>query len=52
MEEGTFILLARDYIPGFTLHHSVLINWQEESGLAKKVTVLELLVPLDELAIL
>jgi hypothetical protein len=51
-EEGTFILLARDHIQGFISHQLMLINVQESSGLAERVTILELLVPLDELEIL
>jgi hypothetical protein len=50
--EGTFILLARDHIQGFILHQLMLINMQESSGLAERATVLELLIPLDELEVL
>jgi ABC-type uncharacterized transport system YnjBCD permease subunit len=52
LTEGTFILLARDHIQGFILHQLMLINIQESSGLAERVTVMELLVPLDELEVL
>jgi hypothetical protein len=49
---GTFILLARDHLQGFILHQLMLINMQEPSGLAERATVLELLIPLDELELL
>lgn len=52
LTEGTFILLARDHIQGFILHQLMLINIQESSGLAERVTMMELLVPLDELEVL
>lgn len=50
--EGTFILIARDHAQGFILHHLMLIKTQDQSGVAERVTVLELLVPLDELDVL
>lgn len=50
-EEGTFVLLARDHIQGFINHHLMLIAFGD-NGLAGRVTVLELLVPLDKLDVL
>jgi hypothetical protein len=50
--EATFILLARDHIQGLILHQLMLVNIQESSGLAERVTVMELLVPLDQLEVL
>ncbi|KAN0099764.1 Heterokaryon incompatibility protein (HET) domain containing protein [Hyaloscypha variabilis] len=52
LTEGTFILIARDHIQGFILHQLMLIKIQESTGLAERVTVMELLVPLDELEVL
>jgi hypothetical protein len=51
-EEGIFILIARDYIQGFILHHLMLIKMQKQGGMAERATVLELLVPLESLNIL
>ncbi|KAL9086665.1 MAG: hypothetical protein Q9165_006984 [Trypethelium subeluteriae] len=48
----SLMLIARDHVRGFILHHLMLINVQEHSGIAERATVLELLVPLDELDIL
>ncbi|KAL9069292.1 MAG: hypothetical protein Q9157_006210 [Trypethelium eluteriae] len=48
----TLMLVARDHVQGFILHHLMLIKIQEHSGIAERATVLELLVPLDELDIL
>jgi hypothetical protein len=52
MKTGTFVLWARDHIQGFILHQLMLINVIEERSVAERVTVLELLVPLDALHIL
>ena len=51
-EEWTYILVARDHVQGFILHHLMLIKMQKQSGIAERATVLELLVPLDDLEIL
>lgn len=51
-EELTFILIARDHVQGFILHHLMLIDMRKQSGIAERATVLELLVPLDDLHIL
>ncbi|KAL8686782.1 MAG: hypothetical protein Q9218_006869 [Villophora microphyllina] len=51
-EESTFILLARDHVQGFILHQLMLVDLQHSSDLAERVTILELLVPLDKLDIL
>ena len=50
--EGTFILLARDHLEGYISHYLMAITIQESTGLAERATVLELLIPLDELEIL
>ena len=48
----TLILVARDHIQGFILHHLMLVKIQRQDGIAERATVLELLVPLDELDVL
>ena len=48
----TLMLIARDHIQGFILHHLMLIKMQDQSGIAERATVLELLIPLDELDVL
>ncbi|KIN02953.1 hypothetical protein OIDMADRAFT_27430 [Oidiodendron maius Zn] len=50
--EGTFILLARDHLEGYISHSLMAITVQESTGLAERATILELLIPLDELEIL
>lgn len=52
LEGATFILIARDYLQGFVIHHLMLIKIQEGGGVAERATVLELLVPVDDLDIL
>ena len=52
-QQQTFILLARDHIQGFILHKLMWLNIIDESlGIAERATMLELLVPLDELEVL
>jgi len=51
-EEETFILIARDHAHGFVSHHLMLVKTQEQNGIAQRATVLQLLVPLDDLDIL
>jgi hypothetical protein len=50
--ERSFMLLARDHVQGFILHHLMLLRIDESSGVAERETVLELLVPIDHLDIL
>ena len=40
-EEWTCILVARDHVQGFILHHLMLIKMQKQSGIAERATVLE-----------
>ena len=51
-EEWTSISIARDQVQGFYLHHLMLISIQKQTGIAERATVLELLVPLDNLDLL
>jgi hypothetical protein len=51
-DEWIFILIARDYAEGFILHHLMLIGMRNQRSIAERATVLELLVPLDNLEIL
>ena len=48
----SFILIARDHAKGFIAHHLLLFYCSDHRGIVKRGTVLELLVPLDELDIL
>lgn len=50
--QRTFILLARDHIQGFIIHKLMVIHWKEQKTVAERQTVLELLVPLDDLDVL
>jgi hypothetical protein len=51
-KEWTCILLARDHLQGFILHHLMFINLDDDTGIAERCTVFELLVPLNDLDIL
>ncbi|KIW14315.1 hypothetical protein PV08_07097 [Exophiala spinifera] len=51
-EKQTFMLLARDHLEGFILHKLMLLKMGTSSIVAERATVLELLVPLDELDVL
>lgn len=50
--EWTCIVIARDHIQAFILHQLLLIKMQKGTGIAERATVLELLVPLENLDIL
>lgn len=51
-EEWTCMLVARDHIQGFVLHHLMLVKMRESGEIAERSTVFELLVPLEDLNVL
>jgi len=48
----TCILIARDHIQSYILHHLMLIKTKDGDNVLERATVFELLVPLDELDVL
>lgn len=50
--EWTCLLIARDHLQGYILHHLMLVRFHQGTEVAERVTVFELLVPLDDLEVL
>jgi len=51
-EKWTCLLLTRDHIEGYLVHHLLALNLDEAGCVAERKTVMELLIPLERLGVL